>query len=178
MPILTHINFLHKTNPNLFWIINLKLSKKIDQPLFGRSAAMRFNKTACRMGPKLHDMAIYFNIPPLNFDFAQENVPKVQIGPIWADWPTPPFVQNGPHCRAPNTRVSIFYKMDPLLILILQKKLLKIFQIGPFWADWQTPYFSKRPAKQIHELAIFFIKWTPWNSDFAQEIVQKNFIAT
>ena len=39
---------------------------------------------------------------------------KVQIGPIWADWPTPHFVLNGLHCRPPNTRVGNFFnKMDP-----------------------------------------------------------------
>ena len=49
---------------------------------------------------------------------------KVKIGPIWAYWPTPPFVQNG--------RI-----------------------VGP----------------QIQELAIcFFIKQTPFKSDFVQKI--------
>ena len=73
---------------------------------------------------------------------------KVKIGQILADWPTPPFLQNGPHCRAPNTWVgNIFHKTDPLLILTLCTKKLKNFQIGQFRADWQTPHFSKRPPK-------------------------------
>ena len=48
--------------------------------------------------------------PPVNFNFVRENVMKNKIGQIWADRPTPPFVQNGPHCKAPNTWVSIFFK--------------------------------------------------------------------
>ena len=134
---------------------------------------------------------------------------NVKIGPVWADWPTPPIVQNGPHCRAVNTWVSkffhktdlllilifvkhrwkffrsvhsgpigrppifqngpqngasntwvgnFFHKTDPHLILILCEKKLKNFQIGPFWADQMGP--------QIHELAIFFIKQTPFEFGF------------
>ena len=50
LPILARINFLHKNDPNLFCILNSKWSKKIDRPLFGRSAAMRLTKAARHMG--------------------------------------------------------------------------------------------------------------------------------
>ena len=51
MPILARINFLHKNDPILFRILNLKWSKKFDRPIGGRSAAMCLTKKARNMGP-------------------------------------------------------------------------------------------------------------------------------
>ena len=100
---------------------------------------------------------------------------KVKIGPVWADWPTPPFVQNGPHCRTPNTWVrKFFHKTDPLLILILCKKTLENFQNGPFWANWQTPNLSKRPTKwglKYMSWQFFSKNRPPFNFDFVHENV-------
>ena len=98
---------------------------------------------------------------------------KFKIGPIWADWPTPPFVQKGLHCRSPNTSVSNFL-MDPLLILFFCKKI-EIFWNWSILCQLADPSFFKMAhnmGPQIHEKAIFS-KWNPFNSDFVWKIVQK-----
>ena len=95
---------------------------------------------------------------------------NVKIGPVCADWPTPPFVQNGPHSRAANTWVSTFFhKTDPLWILILCEKKLQNFSNRPILGRSADPPFFKTARKmgpQIHELAIFFIKRTPFEFGF------------
>jgi hypothetical protein len=52
--------------------------------------------------------AFYIHCHLCNLILYRKMMLKVNIGPIWADWPTPPFVQNCPLCRAPNTWVSQF----------------------------------------------------------------------
>jgi hypothetical protein len=79
LPILAHINFFHKNDQNLFSILNLKLSKKFDRPIFGWSAAMHLTKTARHMGPLLHEMANFFiKDTPFEFQFCTGNVLKTQ----------------------------------------------------------------------------------------------------
>ena len=55
-----------------------------------------------------------------------------------------------------------FHKTDPLLILILCKKMLKHFQIGSFRVNWQTPIFQNGPQNGALNTWVgnFFIKRT------------------
>ena len=81
MPILARINSLHQNYVYSFWNLNSISLKKIDRPIFGRSAAMPLNKTARHMGPFLNEMAnfcILYTLPPLQFDIVQENDVKSQ----------------------------------------------------------------------------------------------------
>ena len=71
---------------------------------------------------------------------------NVKIGPVWADWPTPLFVQNGPHCSAANTWVSTFFhKTDPLWILILCYDSWKIFKSANSGPIGRPPIFQNGP---------------------------------
>ena len=64
MPIFDISNFLHKTDPKLFCILNSKRSKKIDRPIFGWSAGIHLTK----MGPKyIGCQFAQLSIPSLNF---------------------------------------------------------------------------------------------------------------
>ena len=172
MPILARINFLHKNDPNLFCILNSKWSKKIWSAHIWPVGSRAFDQNGPPHGALTKWDGNFFHkrYPLWILILYRKMFSNVKIGPVWADWPTPPFVQNGPHCSAANTWVSTFFhKTDPLWILILCEIELKIFQIGPFWADRQTPHFSKTARKmgpQIHELAIFCIKRTPFEFGF------------
>ena len=41
--------------------------------------------------------------PLLILILCKKQLKNFQIGPLWADWQTPQFVQNGPQYGAPNT---------------------------------------------------------------------------
>ena len=150
MPILARIIFLHKNDPNLFCILNSKWSKKIWSAHIWPVGSRAFDQNGPPHGALTKWDGNFFHkrYPLWILILYRKMFSNVKIGPVWADWPTPPFVQNGPHSRAVNTWVSkFFHKTDPLLILILCVIKMKIFLIGQFWADRQTPHFSKRPAK-------------------------------
>ncbi len=150
VPILARIKFFYKYDPNLFLILNSKWSKKNLSAHIWPVGSHAFDQNGPPHGALITwDGKFFLKRYPLWISiWYWKMFLKVKIGQILAVWPTPPFVQNGPHCWAPNTWVgNFFHKTDPLSILILCKKMLKNFQIGQFRADWQTPHFSKRPPK-------------------------------
>ena len=75
-----------------------------------------------------------------------------------------------PTAWGPNyTRWQFIHKIYPLWIWFWYRKMLFNVKIGLIWADWQTPHLSKMDrivGPQIHKLAIFFIKWTPFEYRF------------
>ena len=78
-----------------------KLGRLADTPICSKQPPI--------VGPQKHELRIFSqNRPPFNFDFVLETVAKFEIGPNWANWQTPPFVQNSEHCGAPNIWVYIF----------------------------------------------------------------------
>ena len=96
--------------------------------ILGRLADSPFFKSACKLGPQIHEMPIW------KFDHS---------GLIGRH--PPPICSKWPKIWGPKYKSWHFFQIvNPLSIWILYMKLMKIFQIGPFWADWQTP-FSKRP---------------------------------
>ena len=150
MPILARINFFHKYDPNLFSILNLKWSKKNWSAHIWPVGSHAFDQNGPPHGALITWAGKFFlkRYPLWIWILYMKMFLKVKIGQILADWPTPPLVQNGPHCRAPNTRVgNFFHKTDPLWIWILWKIKLNNLQMGSLLADWQTPHFSKRPQK-------------------------------
>ena len=154
MLILARINFLHKNDPNFICILNSKWSKKIWSAHIWLVGSHAFGQNGPPHGALITQDGNFFHktYPLWILILYRKMFSNVKIGPVWADWPTPPIVQNGPHCRAPNTWVSTFFhKTDHLWILILCEKKLKIFLIGSFWANRQTPHFWKRPAKWGHK---------------------------
>ncbi len=87
-------------------------------------------------------------------------------------WPIsrPPIFQSGPQNGTLNTWIgNFFHKTDPLLILILCRKLFINFKIGQFWADWQTPQYVQNGPKygaQNTRVGIFFIILAPFQFGF------------
>ena len=156
MPIFVRINFLHKNDPNLFRILNSKWSKKLWSDRVGPVGSHAFHKNGPPHGALITWMAIFFikDTPLWILILYSKMYSNLKIGPVWADWPTPRFFQNGPHCRAPNTWVSKFFQLNrpPFNFDFVWKKL-KIFLIGQFWADRQTPPFFKTAHKSWHFFA-------------------------
>ena len=118
--------------PTIILHFKFKMIKKylISSYLASRQPCVRLKRPAT-WGPNYMRWQFFHKRYPLNFDFVRENVLK-----SW-DWPSlsrladTTFVQNGPHCRAPNTWVSNFFNNTDLhWILILWKIQLKYLQIG------------------------------------------------
>ena len=107
---------------------------------------------------------LFPEIYPLKiFILCRKLLKNFKIGPLWVEWQTPPFVRNGPHCRAPDTCLGNFFlQTNSISIWILCRKLLKIFVIGPFWADWQTLFCQNDPEyrAQNTEVGNFSTKLT------------------
>ena len=146
-----------------------KMIKKFDRPIICLVGSHAFNLNSLPSGALIIWDRIFFHkiIPLWILILYRKMLLKVKIAPIWVDWQTPPFVHNGLHCGAPNIWVgNFFHKMDPLFNMVLCRQLLKILKIGPIWIDWQTPSFVHNG---LHELAIFFIKWTPFLLRFCAE---------
>ena len=116
MPILARINFLHKNDPNLFCILNSKWSKNIWLAYIWPVGSRAFDQNGPPHGALTKWDGNFFHkrYPLWILILYRKMFSNVKIGPVWADWPTPPFVQNGPHCRAVNTWVGhFFHKTDP-----------------------------------------------------------------
>ena len=90
----------------LILILYRKLSKKSQNWLIlGRFADNRIClKLPALWGLKYMIGNFFHNMdPPVNLDIVQEIAETFEIRLNWSDWQTPPFVQNGQHCGAPNT---------------------------------------------------------------------------
>ena len=93
----------------------------------------------------------------MNFDFVQQMLSKVKIGPIGRH----PICPKQHTKWGPKLSWLFFHYTNPLSIWVLYEKLFTNFNFGLFWVDWQTPHKSimaQNMGPKIHKLAFFH--WT------------------
>ena len=135
--------FFSENGPPFNLDIVLKMSANFQFGLFCADwQTPHMFKTARNVGPQIQELAFFFKkLTTFKFAFCTGICFKisklVKLGRL-TDYP---FVQNGLHCRAPNTWVGIcFHKMDPFHFGYCTGISWTISNLVHFWVVGKPPY--------------------------------------
>ena len=149
MPILACIIFLHKNDPNLFCILNSKWSKKLSAHIWPVGSCA-FDQNGMPHGALITWDGNFFHkrYPLWILILYRKMFSNLKIGPVWAGWPTPPFVQNGPHCSVGpqiHELANFFIKQTPFQFWFCVIKSWKIFKSVHSGPIGRPPIFQNSP---------------------------------
>ena len=89
--------FFIKRPPFNSYFVWEKVETFSNRSIVGRFADPLFFKTARKMWPQIHELGFFYKTDPIwIWILCKKKLKKFQIGPLWADWQTPQYVQNGP----------------------------------------------------------------------------------